>query len=106
MKADSGSDVFLSEINQIRDELSVLDEEVSTGRLATKNLDALPAEMYSTVKLEAIRDPNMSLEQIQRMMRTTFINHSERYQLRKTIQSTKYIKSRIVGVGSQRCQLL
>ena len=34
--------------------------------------------MYSTVRLEAIRDPDLSLEQIQRIMRTIFINHSER----------------------------
>ena len=66
MKADPDIDVFLSKINQIRDEKSVLDEVVSTERLATIILDALPSEMYSTVKLEAIRDPNLSLEQIQR----------------------------------------
>ena len=67
MKSDP--DVFLSEINQIRDELGVLDETISTERLTTMILDALPAEMYSTVKLEAILDPDLSLEHIQRMMR-------------------------------------
>ena len=61
MKADTEPDVFLSEINQIRVELSVLDEAVSTERLTTINLDALSAEMYSAVKLEAIRDPDLSL---------------------------------------------
>ena len=78
MKPDTDPDVFLSEINQIRDELGVLDETISTERLITIIFDALPAEMYSTVKLEAIRDPDLSLEEIQRMMRTIFINHSER----------------------------
>ena len=39
--------------------------------------------MYSTVKLEAIREPDLSLEQIQRMMRTIFINHSERLSVTK-----------------------
>ena len=68
----------MSEINQIRDELGVLDETVSTEHLTTIILGALPAEMYSTVDLEAIRDPHLSLEQIERMMRTIFINHSER----------------------------
>ena len=43
MKPDTDPDVFLSEINQIRDELSVLDETVSTERLTTIILDALPA---------------------------------------------------------------
>ena len=54
IKRVSDPDVFPSEINQIRDELSVLDEEVSTERLTTIVLDVLPAEMYSTVQLEAI----------------------------------------------------
>ena len=78
MKPDTDPDVFLSGINQIRDELGVLDETVSTERLNTTIPDALPAEMYSTVKFEAIQDPDLSLEHIQRMMRTLFINHSER----------------------------
>ena len=39
--------------------------------------------MCSTIKLEAIRDPDLSLEQIQRMMRTIFINHSERLSVTK-----------------------
>ena len=78
MEPDTDPDVFLSEINQMRDELGVLDEMVSTEHLTTIILDALPAEMYSTVKLEAIRDPDLSLEQIERMMRTIFINHLER----------------------------
>ena len=77
MKPDTDPDVFLSEINQVRDELGVLDETVSTEHLTTIILDALPAGMCSTVKIEAIRDPDLSLEQIQRMMRTIFINHSE-----------------------------
>ena len=72
MELDTDTDVFLSEINQIRDKLGVLDETVSTEGLTTTIHDALPAEMYSTVKLEAIRDPDLSLEQIQRMMRTLF----------------------------------
>ena len=62
MKLDADPDVFLSEINQIRDELGVLDETVSTERLTAILLDALLAEMYSTVKLEAIRDPDLSIE--------------------------------------------
>ena len=82
----------------------------STERLTTIILDALSAEKYLTVKLEAIRDPDLSLEQIQRMVRTIFMNHSERLSVTKIIQSPKGIKGRIVGVGklvvSQRCQQL
>ena len=88
MKSDDDPEVFLSEINQKRDELSVLDETVSTERLTTIILDALPAEMYSTVKLEAIRDFDLSLEQIQRMMITIFINHSERVSVTKKNQES------------------
>ena len=65
MKPGNDPDVILSEINQIRDELGVLDKTVSTERLDTIILDALPAEMYTTVRLEAVRDPDLSLEQIQ-----------------------------------------
>ena len=83
MQPDTDSDVFLSEINQIRDELGVLDKAVSTERLTTIILDALPAEMYSTMKLEALRDPDNILEHIQRMMRTMFINHSEKLSVTK-----------------------
>ena len=89
MKPDTDPDVFLSDINQIRDELAVLNETTSTERLTTIILDALPADMYSTVKLEAIRDPELSLEQIQRMMRTIFINHSERLSVTKKKSESK-----------------
>ena len=83
MKPDTDPDVFLLEINQIRDELGVLDETISTECLTTMILDAFPAEMYSTVKLEAILDPDLSLKHVQRMMRTIFINHSERLSVKK-----------------------
>ena len=91
MEPDTDPDVFLSEINRIRDELGILDETVSTERLTTIIPDALPAEMYSTVKLEAIRDPDLSLEHIQRLMRTLFISHSERLSvMKKNPESNKY----------------
>ena len=110
MKSDTDPDVFLSEINQIRDELGALNETTSTERLTTIILDALPVDMYSTVKLEAIRDPDLSLEQIQQMMRTIFINHSEKLSVTRKIQSPIGIKGRIIRVGkllvSQPCQLL
>ena len=47
--------------------------------------------MYSTVKLEAIRDPDLSLKQIQQMMRTIFINRSERLSVtKKNSESNRY----------------
>ena len=88
-KPDTDPDISPSEINQIRDELGALDETILTERLTTIILDALPAEMYSTVKLEAVRDPDLSLEQIQRMMRTIFISHSERLSVTKNKQESK-----------------
>ena len=89
MKPGNDPDVILSEINQIRDELGVLDKTVSTERLTTLILDASPAEMYSTVTLEAVRDPDLSLEQIQWMKRTTFINHSEGLSVTKNNPESK-----------------
>ena len=89
MKPDTDPDAFLSEINKKRDELGVLDGKVSTERLTTIILHALPAEMYSTVKLEAIRDPDLSLEHVQRTMRTILINHSERVSATKKNHGTK-----------------
>ena len=110
MTPDTDPDVFLSKINQIRDELTVLDKVVSTQRLTTMTLDALSAEMYSIRKLEAIRDPDLSLEQIQRMTRTIFIKYSERVSVTKKNQDSKTYQesNRRVGkmVESQRCELL
>ena len=54
-------------------------------------LDALPADMYSTVKLEKIRDPCLNLEQIQRMLRTIFVNYSERVSVTKNNQKSKKV---------------
>ena len=94
MKPDTDPNVFLSEMNQMRDELGVLDKTVSTEYLTTIILDALPAEMYSTVKLEATRGSDLSLEQIQQMMRTIFINHSERlYVTKNNLESKRYQES-------------
>ena len=50
MRSDVNSDVFLSEVFRLRDELDDLGETVTDERLTTIILDALPEEMYSTVK--------------------------------------------------------
>ena len=78
MKADTDSDVFLSEVDQLRDKICDLEEVVVTDHLTTKTLDALPAEKYSTIKVQVIRYPDLNLEKIERMMKTIFVNHSKR----------------------------
>ena len=89
VKPGTDPHVFLSEINKIRNKLGVLDETASSEGSTTIILDALPHEMYSTVKLEAIRDPGLSLEQIQQMMITVFINPSETLSVTKKNQEFK-----------------
>ena len=64
MRADIDSDVFLSERYQLRDELSDLGKAVFTERLTAIVLDALTAEKYPTIKIQAIRDPGLSLKEI------------------------------------------
>ena len=46
MKPDTDPNVFPSDINQICNELGALDKTISTERLTTIILDALPADMY------------------------------------------------------------
>ena len=78
MRSDIGPDVFLSEVFQLCYELNDLGETVTDERLTTIILDALPEEMYSAVKMHSITDPDLGLAEIIGMMKTIFINHSER----------------------------
>ena len=72
-------DVFLSEgVFQVRDELDDLGETVTNERLTTTFLDALPEDMYSIVKMQSIKAPDLGLEEIMDMMKNISINHSER----------------------------
>ena len=101
---DTDPDVFLSKIYQMHHELDVLDETVSTGRLTTIIiLDALPAEMFPTVKLEAIRYPDLSLEQIQGMLRTIFMNHSEKLSVTKKIPEFKRYQESGMSIAFITC---
>ena len=50
MKTDNDYDMFLSETYEVRDELSGLDEVVSTKRLTAIILDPLPADKCLNVK--------------------------------------------------------
>ena len=59
MRSNIDHDVFLSEVFQLRDELSDLGEVVSNERLTTIILDALPEERYSKLKAQSIKDPRL-----------------------------------------------
>ena len=87
MRSDIDANVFLSEVFQLRDELDDLGETVTDERLITIILDALPEETYSTVKMLSVRDPDLGLEEIIGMMKTIFINHSERSSVPPKVKS-------------------
>ena len=111
MKADTDSAFFLSEINQIRHELSVLGKAVLTERLTIIILDTLPSvfggirsSVRYTEPLGFVQDTRdvmvlfdewfewlgvLTLERIQRMMRAIFINHSERLSVTKNNQESR-----------------
>ena len=72
-------DMFLSEIFQLRDELIDFGEAVSDERLATVILYALPEEMYSILQMRSTIDPELGFEEIISIIKTIFINYSERF---------------------------
>ena len=96
MRSDIDPDAFLSNVFQLRDELDDLGEIVTGERLTTINLDALLEEMYSTVKMQSVRDPDLGLEEIIGMMKMIFINHST---IRSGRQFPKEVKSRTEKFG-------
>ena len=51
IKADTYPDIYMSEINQLRDELNDLEEVTFSERLTIITLDVLPAKQYSRAKL-------------------------------------------------------
>ena len=93
--------MFLSEVFQLRDELNAFGEAVTDERLTTIILDALPEEMYSTVKIQLIRDPDLGLQEIIGMMKAIFIIHSEWSSIPKSVKSC-IVKVVIIAVGSQK----
>ena len=60
MRSDIDPDVLSFGVFQLRGELNVLGEAVTDERLTTIILDALPDEMYSTVKTKSIRNPELA----------------------------------------------
>ena len=57
MKDDSNPDVFMSEIYQLRDKPSDFDEVATAKRITAIILDALSANKYFTIKIQATRNP-------------------------------------------------
>ena len=56
-RSDTNPNKCISEMFQLRSELSALGEVDSNERMTTIILDALPDETYLTIKAQAIRDP-------------------------------------------------
>ena len=92
--------MFLSEIFQLRGESSDLGEVVSNERLTTFTLDTLPAEKYSMIKMQTIRNPDLSLKKIMNTMKTVFIDHSEDRLFRKGVKGR--IVKVVIAVVSQQ----
>ena len=72
MRSDIDPGVFLSEIFQLRGERDDLGETVTEERLTTIILNALSEEMYSPVRMQSVRDPDLGLEEIIGMVKTIF----------------------------------
>ena len=83
IRSDIDPDVFLSEVFQLRDELNDLGEIATDESLTNIILDALLEEMYSKVKMQSVRGPELELEEIIGKIKTIFINHSERSSIPK-----------------------
>ena len=62
MRADTDPDVFMSEVYQLCSELRALGKALVSECLTTIILDALLADKYSTTKIQAIRDSDLSLK--------------------------------------------
>ena len=94
MRSDIDPDVFLSEVFQLRDELNNLGETVTDERVTTIILDALPEEMYSTVKMQSVNYPDLELEEIIGRTKTVFLNHSKRSSVpRRSKESYRKVRS-------------
>ena len=72
-------DQFLADFYQLKDTLAKIDEIVSEERLTTTVIvDQLPSETYSWFKQQVIRNPDPTIFDVERMMRSTHINHVEK----------------------------
>ena len=90
MRPDIDPDMFFSEAVQLPDELNHLGDAVTDERFTLQgiNIDALPGDMYSTVKMQSTTDPDLGLEEIVGMMKIIFVNHSARSSVPKRSQES------------------
>ena len=81
-----------------------MDEVVSTESLNMIIRDALPAVKCSTISIHVIRDPDLSVNEFECIMKMIFINHSGRASV------TNRVKSRTVKVvkvfNSEQCVIV
>ena len=101
IRADTDPDIFVAEAYELRDELSDLNEVVSTNCMATTIFDALPAEKYSTITIQTTNSPNLSLGEVKSVMKAISINHSQRLVPKRGQKS--YRKSRDNGRALKMC---
>ena len=83
IRADTDPDMFVAEVHELRDERSDLNEVVSTDCMATAIFDALPAEKYLTITIQAMSNPDLSLGEVKSMMKEISLNHSQRSSVKK-----------------------
>ena len=65
-----------------------MDEVESTKLFIAIILDVFSAEKYSNTNFQAIRDPDLRLNEIESIMKTIFINHSDRLSVTKICQES------------------
>ena len=102
MRSDIDPDVFLSEVFQLRDELNDLGETITDEPLTTTVSSYMRSQKRYTPQLKCrqLRDPDLGLEEIIGMIKTTFINHSERSSVPKRSKES-YRKVRSSGRESR-----
>ena len=92
-RSDIDPDAFLFEIFHLRDELSSLGEVVVDERFTTITLYALPVKMYSTVKIQSIRDPELGFKEIRSLTKAIFINPSEKSVSKRNQESYRKVRN-------------
>ena len=85
IRADTDPDMFVAEAYELRDERSDLNKVVllSTDCMATGIFDALPAEKYLTITIQAMNNPDLSLGEVKSVMKEISIKHSQRSSVKK-----------------------
>ena len=102
MRAGVDPDVFLSEVHHLCDQLGDLDKVVSIEQSTTIILDALPAEKYSTIKIQGMRYLNLNLNGTEGIMKPIFVNHFIMSSVTKKSQDSNR-KGRDSGHSNEDC---